>query len=172
MPCLPGSEPGLKTRLNLLFCLGSWLLRVTQETQHLRQLITEDETPPGEDEHSVHVSDFVRIPMENRSQYEKLSSTQEELSSDDEGFILFGVYWALIFGLGKSSRKRVGRHHHHQNQRKPSNLLPTAKVRAVLGKRAKLLRPKFKPEKPNEDGAQSDDSIGSASDLRDEQEVV
>lgn len=39
-----------------------------------------DEDHAGE----VKTDQVIKIPTENRSQYEKLSSTQEEFSSDDE----------------------------------------------------------------------------------------
>lgn len=71
----------------------NWLLRKTIqdafESQHLhltRRLTsaTGNECLIEEQAEEIKQDQVIKIPTENRSQYEKLSSTQEEFSSDDE----------------------------------------------------------------------------------------
>ncbi|KAK6633738.1 hypothetical protein RUM44_004345 [Polyplax serrata] len=128
----------------------------------------------------------IKIPSENRSQYEKLSSTQEDFSSDDE--------------LGpKESRKKLQKHHHVHKPKptaiikniKPQNALRASKT-IVLAKKNKLQGSLMKnkyvkkldaetnqnetsniPEQRQQEAqpASDEDSIGSASDLRDVDEM-
>lgn len=71
----------------------NWLLRKTIqdafESQHLhlaRRLASEtgSECLIEDQGEEIKHDQVIKIPAENRSQYEKLSSTQEEFSSDDE----------------------------------------------------------------------------------------